>query len=120
MTAHSEKAPDINGFDLELGIPGFFYSDLYDAVKLKELAEKFYAEVEEKEPVLGEALKKIAEMRSLEDPHAKLILLNFASAVAARNPFFRSQMEDTHRQMFKIIADMSTSTPERYEAMARR
>ena len=42
--------------DFELGIPGFKYSDLFDAYKLKELAEKFYSEVEEKEPVLHQAL----------------------------------------------------------------
>ena len=48
----------VNEFDLDLGINGFKYSDLFDAVKLKELAEKFYAEVDEKEPVLGDALKK--------------------------------------------------------------
>lgn len=44
--------------DLDLGIPGYKYSDLYDAEKLRELAEKFYAEVTEKEPVLGQALSK--------------------------------------------------------------
>ncbi len=48
----------VNEFDFDLGINGFRYSDLFDAVKLKELAEKFYAEVDEKEPVLGDALKK--------------------------------------------------------------
>ncbi len=48
----------VNEFDFELGINGFKYSDLFDAVKLKALAEKFYAEVDEKEPVLGDALKK--------------------------------------------------------------
>jgi NADPH-dependent glutamate synthase beta subunit-like oxidoreductase/NAD(P)H-flavin reductase len=48
----------VNEFDLDLGINGFSYSDLFDAVKLKALAEKFYAEVDEKEPVLGDALKK--------------------------------------------------------------
>lgn len=48
----------VNGFDFDLGINGFTYSDLFDAVKLKELAEKFYTDVNEKEPVLGDALKK--------------------------------------------------------------
>lgn len=48
----------MNEFDFDLGINGFKYSDLFDAVKLKSLAEKFYAEVDEKEPVLGDALKK--------------------------------------------------------------
>ena len=42
--------------DFELGIPGFHYSDLYDAVRLRELAEKFYAEIEEEDPLLHEAL----------------------------------------------------------------
>ncbi|CAN5436965.1 FAD-dependent oxidoreductase [soil metagenome] len=44
--------------DFDLGIVGFKYSDLYDAVKLREIAEKFYDELEELEPVLGQALKK--------------------------------------------------------------
>ena len=42
--------------DFELGIPGFHYSDLYDAVRLRELAEKFYSEIEEEDPLLHEAL----------------------------------------------------------------
>ncbi len=49
--------------DFNLGIVGFNYSDLYDAEKLRELAEKFYAEVEQKEPILGDALKKYIERR---------------------------------------------------------
>ncbi len=44
--------------DFDLGIVGFKYSDLFDAGKIQKLAEKFYAEVEEKEPVLGKALQK--------------------------------------------------------------
>ena len=58
MIAVSENIGDGNTNDLELGIPGFRFSDLFDAVKLRELAEKFYAEVREKEPVLGDALEK--------------------------------------------------------------
>ena len=52
-----------NDFDFELGISGYKYSDLFDAVKLKGLAEKFYAEVDEREPVLGGALKKYIAAR---------------------------------------------------------
>ena len=44
--------------DLDLGIHGFQYSDLFDAVRLKDLTDKFYAEVSEKEPVIGDALAK--------------------------------------------------------------
>jgi len=57
MTAHSENR-SVNDGNFDLGINGFKYSDLFDAVKLKELAEKFYAEVLEKETVLGDALNK--------------------------------------------------------------
>ncbi len=58
MTVAITNGRSAQSVDLELGIPGFNYSDLYDAVKLKELAEIFYSEVFEKEPVLGDALKK--------------------------------------------------------------
>ncbi len=44
--------------DFDLGIVGFRYSDLFDAVKLKELADKFYSELSEKEPVLADVLTK--------------------------------------------------------------
>ena len=55
MTGISEKDEPL---DMELGIEGFRYFDLYDAVKLKELAECFYNEVAQKEPVLSAALTK--------------------------------------------------------------
>lgn len=63
MTPFSEIDTNADGFDFELGIDGFNYSDLFDAAKLKELADKFYAEVAEKEPVLGDALKKYISAR---------------------------------------------------------
>ncbi|HLM62281.1 MAG TPA: hypothetical protein VK308_15875, partial [Pyrinomonadaceae bacterium] len=50
-------------YDFNLGIRGFKYSDLYDAVKLREIAEKFYGEVKEKNPVLSEALTKYIAAR---------------------------------------------------------
>ena len=58
MSVNSENAQSARAYDFDLGIPGFRYSDLYDAVKLKELAEKFYAEVSEKNPLLHETLVK--------------------------------------------------------------
>jgi len=69
MIAISEKqlystTKNIN-YDFDLGIVGFKYSDLFDAEKLKELAEKFYAEVEAKEPVLHDALVKYIAKRGL-------------------------------------------------------
>jgi len=64
MTAHSENHAEGTN-DFNLGIAGFKYSDLFDAVKLRELAEKFYAEVLEKEPVLGDALNKYISTHGL-------------------------------------------------------
>ncbi len=62
MASHSADGPG-PGFDFELGIPGFNYSDLFDAVRLKELAEVFYAEVKNAEPVVGEALAEYVASR---------------------------------------------------------
>ena len=56
---------DSSNNDFDLGIPGFKYSDLFDAYKLKELAENFYSEVEEKEPVLHRALTEYIEKKGV-------------------------------------------------------
>ena len=58
MTAFSETGTAGSGHDFDLGIVGFKYSDLFEALKLRELAEKFYSEVAEAEPVLHDALTK--------------------------------------------------------------
>jgi hypothetical protein len=49
--------------NIELGIDGFRYSDLYDAGKLKQLAKTFYREVEKQDPVLSHALNKYIAAR---------------------------------------------------------
>ncbi len=51
--------------DFELGIVGFRYSDLYDAEKLKELAEKFYEELNQENPLLHKALTEYIEKRGI-------------------------------------------------------
>ena len=43
-------------YDFDLGIVGFKYSDLFDAEKLGELAEKFYSELEKENPLLHKAV----------------------------------------------------------------
>jgi NADPH-dependent glutamate synthase beta subunit-like oxidoreductase/NAD(P)H-flavin reductase len=58
MTAVSDKDKEFSDHDFYLGVPGFKYSDLFDAARLKDLADKFYEEVAEKEPVLHDALTK--------------------------------------------------------------
>ena len=62
MNSISENAPAA-GYDIKLGIDGFTYSDLYDAARLRELAETFYKEVEQAEPVLHTALTKYIAVR---------------------------------------------------------
>ena len=62
MTAFSDNTADPT-IDIELGIDGFRYSDLYDAVKLKQLAEIFYLEVEKQDPLLSNALNKYIAAR---------------------------------------------------------
>ncbi len=49
--------------NLDLGIDGFTYADLYDAVRLGDLAERFYDDVEKTEPLLGDALRKYIATR---------------------------------------------------------
>ena len=49
--------------NFELGIAGFTFADLFNANKLKELADVFYADVLEKEPVIGDALQKYIASR---------------------------------------------------------
>ena len=44
--------------DFDLGIEGFKFSDLFEVVKLKELAEAFYNDVKSDDPVLSSALTK--------------------------------------------------------------
>lgn len=61
MTGISEKEQFIANYDFDLGVVGFKYSDLFDAVKLKELAEKFYDELKQENPLVGDALVKYIE-----------------------------------------------------------
>ena len=67
MIAISEKqnnfTSEFAGANLNLGIDEFTYSDLYDAAKLRALAEKFYETVKKENPILGEALTKYIETR---------------------------------------------------------
>jgi NADPH-dependent glutamate synthase beta subunit-like oxidoreductase/NAD(P)H-flavin reductase len=58
MTVLSENGGGSLPYDIELGVPGFRFSDLFDALKLKQLADTFYAEVKRREPVLHASLMK--------------------------------------------------------------
>ena len=80
MSSNSEndRVPARNDFDL--GITGFRFSDLFDAVKLAELTEKFYSDLESQEPVVGQALRKYiaANGKGFEHRAASKILTDAA------------------------------------------
>ncbi len=63
MSVFSENGGFNGQNDLELGIEGFRFSDLFDAGKLKELAERFYAEIKQHDVVLNSALTKYIASR---------------------------------------------------------
>jgi NADPH-dependent glutamate synthase beta subunit-like oxidoreductase/NAD(P)H-flavin reductase len=52
-----------NPQDLNLGVPGFRYSDLHDAERLAELAEVFYRELSQKDPLVHDALMRYVNAR---------------------------------------------------------
>ncbi len=55
-----------NRHNLKLGIDGFYFSDLFDAVKLRELAEKFYSEIKDSDPTLHSALTRYIATKSAD------------------------------------------------------
>src|SRR5947209_4535819 len=64
MTDLYKSGPDSpQDANFALGIDGFTFADLFDAVRLKDLAERFYADVADREPVLSAALNKYIAAR---------------------------------------------------------
>ena len=63
MLGISEKEPLAANRDFDLGVVGFKFSDLFDAVRLGALAEKFYEELREENALLHEALTKYIAAR---------------------------------------------------------
>jgi NADPH-dependent glutamate synthase beta subunit-like oxidoreductase/NAD(P)H-flavin reductase len=84
--------------NLELGIDGFRFSDLFDAEKLRELAQKFYSDVEKSEPLVGDALRKyIAARGEGFERRAESKLLTDAAP----------HLSDFIARLFRISADRS-------------
>ena len=94
-------------YDFDLGIVGFKYSDLYDARKLKEIAEKFYAEIEEESRVLHEALMKYIDSRG--DGYEKRVESKILTDSA---PY----LSDFIGRMFKISHEREKSSERNYRA----
>src|SRR4051794_34623476 len=98
MSVHPENQKALIDPDFDLGIAGFRFSDLFDAVKLAELSERFYADLEIREPVVGDALKKyiLARGAGFERRAASKILTDSA-------PY----LSDFIARMFGVLAERS-------------
>ena len=106
MTGISEETA---ARDFDLGIEGFRYSDLYDAVKLKELAERFYADVKEKEPVLSGALTKyIAAGGKGFEPRAESKILTDAAPLLSS---FIARLFHIESERAEIEKEILTDNP---------
>jgi NADPH-dependent glutamate synthase beta subunit-like oxidoreductase/NAD(P)H-flavin reductase len=66
MTGTIEAENIFSKHDFALGIEGFRYSDLFRAERLKDLAEKFYAELAAENTLLHEALMKYVAARGAD------------------------------------------------------
>src|SRR5438067_2374909 len=85
-------------YNFELGIEGFNFADLFDAGRLKDLAEKFYCEVEKREPLLSAALNKyIAAGGQGFEPRAESKILTDAAP----------HLSDFIARLFKITRERS-------------
>lgn len=65
MTVISENGAATANQDFDLGVVGFKFSDLFDAVRLGELAEKFYDDLKDENALLHAALTKYIAARGL-------------------------------------------------------
>ncbi len=106
LEQESKDTDTIFNSDFDLGIPGFKYSDLFDAYKLEELAENFYSDVAQKEPVLHKALIKYIEKQGLgyEPKVASKILTDsaaFLSEFVAKIFGITKERKELEREILK-------------------
>ncbi len=92
--------------DFDLGIDGFSYSDLFDAARLKDLAETFYSGIKDEEPVLHEALTGYIAKRGIgfEPKVASKILTDsapFLSKFVAQMFGINDEREKLEREILK-------------------
>ena len=102
-----EKNGRESAADFELGISGFNYSDLFDALKLKELAERFYAEIRETDADLGDALAGYIDARGENfEPRAESKILTdaapYLSDFIARLFKITDSRENLQRQILEV------------------
>ncbi len=96
-------------FDFDLGIADFHFSDLYRAEKLKELAENFYAELNEREPVLAEELTKYIEARGADyEQRAESKLLTDAAPYLSD---FVARLFHVEKQRENLLVEINRQDP---------
>lgn len=109
MAALSQNGHDDGSFDLELGIDGFKYSDLFDAVRLKELAERFYDEIGQSDPQLHSAVKRYmaAHARGYEPKVESKILTDAAPYLSD----FIARLFRIDRERDQLARDIRVQNP---------
>lgn len=98
-----------NNYDFKLGVGGFNYSDLYNPFKLKELAEKFYSEVNDQNPELGEVLTNYIEAKGkgYEQKVASKILTDSAPYLSN----FIAKLFHIERERNELLAEIKEQDP---------
>ena len=95
--------------NFELGVEGFRFSDLFDAVRLKDLAERFYADIEAADPVLHTALTKYiaAHGRGYEPKVESKILTDSAPYLSA----FIARLFKIHQERQDLARAVTVQNP---------
>ncbi len=68
---------------------------------------------------LDQALRRIVAARSISNENDRIILLNLVGLLAIKNPRLRETMRDGRERVMRMVADLMTATPERWEATAK-
>jgi len=109
MTGISETESNFTNRDFDLGVVGFKFSDLFDAVRLRELAEKFYDEVKEENALLHEALTKYIEARGAG--YEKRVESNILTDSAPFLSRFIAKMFGINREREQLEREITEQNP---------
>lgn len=107
MTGISER--EFNTQDFDLGVVGFKFSDLFDAVRLRDLAEKFYDELKEENALLHDALTKYIESRGAD--YEKRVESNILTDSAPYLSRFIAKMFGITREREQIEREITAQNP---------
>ncbi len=109
MTGISKPASTSAAHDFNLGIANFKYSDLFDADKLRELAEKFYDEIKTENALLHEALSKYIEARG--EGYEKRVESNILTDAAPYLSRFIGKMFGITKERERLETEITEQDP---------